>query len=184
MTNNSIAEPKVILVDTRDCPIGTAPKSEAHCKATLHRAFSVFLYHEGKMLLQQRAEDKYHSGGLWSNSCCSHPRPGEALADAVQLRMTEELGFCCSVTELFDFIYLCRFHDHLYEYEYDHVFLGEYAGTVTLNPAEAQAVRWISLEELERELVERPTEYAVWFLTAAPRVIAAIRQQQAKEFRV
>ncbi|MEG0853207.1 MAG: isopentenyl-diphosphate Delta-isomerase [Angelakisella sp.] len=170
-------EPQVILVDTCDREIGSAAKSEAHNSPRLHRAFSVFLYHGDSMLIQQRADEKYHSGGLWSNSCCSHPRPGESLAQAVPQRMQEELGFYCPVEEIFEFSYFCRFHDSLYEYEYDHVFLGEYNGTFTLNPEEAKAARWITLDELERELVENPTAYSVWFLICAPRVIAEIRNR-------
>lgn len=168
-------EPQVILVDTHDRAIGTASKSEAHKQPRLHRAFSVFLYSGGSMLIQQRADEKYHSGGLWSNGCCSHPRPGETLEQAVPERMREELGFDCPVRELFEFTYFCRFNDGLYEYEYDHVFLGEYSGELVLNPDEAQAARWITLDALERELVENPTAYSVWFLGCAPRVIAEIR---------
>lgn len=170
-------EPQLILVDTQDREIGSVSKSEAHQNPCLHRAFSVFLYSGDRMLIQQRADSKYHSGGLWANSCCSHPRPGESLAVAVPRRMQEELGFDCPVEKLFDFVYLCRFHDSLYEYEYDHVFLGEYHGEYVLNPEEAQAARWITLDALERELVENPTAFGVWFLTAAPRVIAEIRRR-------
>lgn len=173
-------EPQVILVDTNDRELGGTGKGEAHQSPRLHRAFSVFLYSGDRMLIQQRADSKYHSGGLWANSCCSHPRPGESLAEAVPQRMMEELGFRCPVEELFDFVYFNRFNDNLYEYEYDHVFLGEYSGEYTLNPQEAQDARWITLDTLERELVENPSRYSVWFLTAAPRVIAEIRSRGAR----
>ncbi|MEG2073427.1 MAG: isopentenyl-diphosphate Delta-isomerase [Angelakisella sp.] len=173
-------ETQVTLVDINDRPIGAAAKSEAHKAPRLHRAFSVFLYSGERMLIAQRADGKYHSGGLWSNSCCSHPRPNESLAEAVPQRMQEELGFACPVEELFEFVYFCRFNDNLYEYEYDHVFLGEYSGEPILNPDEAQAVRWITLDELEHELITNPAAYSVWFLTAAPRVIAEIRKKAAR----
>ena len=174
-------EPKVVLVDTRDNPRGEAFKSEAHRTPMLHRAFSVFLYDGNKMLVQRRAQDKYHSGGLWSNSCCSHPRPGETLAQAVQDRLREEMGITAPVEELFEFIYFCRFHDNLYEYEYDHVFLGRFSGNFDLNPAEASEARWLTLEALEQELVENPQHYSVWFLGAAPRVIAEICRREKDE---
>lgn len=173
-------EPQIILVDINDRELGSIGKGEAHQSPRLHRAFSVFLYSGDRMLIQQRADSKYHSGGLWSNGCCSHPRRGESLAQAVPERMLEELGFDCPVEELFEFIYFSRFNDNLYEYEYDHVFLGEYSGEYILNPEEAQAARWIALDALERELVENPAAYSVWFLTAAPRVIAEIRNRAAR----
>lgn len=177
MPNNN--EPQVLLVDLHDNVLGSIPKSLAHRSPRLHRAFSVFLYDGETMLIQQRADGKYHSGGLWSNSCCSHPRPGETLAEAVAARMTEELGVSPPVEEIFDFIYLCRFENGLYEYEYDHVLIGSYGGEIAPNPDEAQAVRKIALDELERELVEQPEKYSVWFLTAAPRVIEEIRRRGA-----
>lgn len=172
-TNNN--EPQVVLVDIYDRPMGSLPKLTAHQSPRLHRAFSVFLYNGSRMLIQQRAEHKYHSGGLWSNSCCSHPRPGEELAQAVQSRMLEELGIAPPVHEIFEFSYICNFGNGLWEYEYDHVFIGQHSGEIALNPDEAQAMRWIEFEDLERELVECPQSYSVWFVGTAPRVIAEIR---------
>lgn len=168
-------EPKVTLVDTADQPRGQAAKGDAHRAPMLHRAFSVFLYHDNQMLIQRRAAEKYHSGGLWSNSCCSHPRPEETLEEAVQNRMQLELGIAPAVEEIFQFTYYCRFREDLYEYEYDHVFIGKFDGQPILNPEEASDARWITLEALERELVERPQDYSVWFLSAAPWVIEAIK---------
>lgn len=173
-------EPMVTLVDIFDKPRGAAPKSEAHKTPMLHRAFSVFLYRGNEMLIQQRADEKYHSGGLWSNSCCSHPRPGESLENSVPQRMQEELGFACPVLEIFTFTYFCRFGAALYEYEYDHVFLGKYDGQPVVNPEEAKAARWITLDELQQGLVKRPQDYSVWFLGAAPRVIEEIRRRESE----
>lgn len=170
-------EPQVILVDTNDRPIGSEQKLAAHKTARLHRAFSVFLYNGDRMLIQKRAAHKYHSAGLWCNSCCSHPRPDEGLTAAVANRLQEELGLSAQVEEIFDFIYLAHFENGLYEHEYDHVFLGEYSGDVVPNPEEASETRWITLAELEQELVQNPTAYSVWFHTAAPRVITEIRRR-------
>ena len=169
--------PEVILVDTHDRPIGTAEKMEAHLTPKLHRAFSVFLYHDNQMLIQLRADHKYHSGGKWSNGCCSHPRPHEELATAVPNRMVEELGFSCEVEEIFQFTYFAQFEENLYEYEYDHVFIGEYRGEYILNPEEAQDAKWVDLDALEQDVVRNPTKYSVWFLISIQRVIDEIRKR-------
>ena len=161
----------VILVNLHDEPVGTATKEEAHRRGDLHRAFSVFLYHEDRLLIQQRAFHKYHSGGLWANACCSHPRPGETLEDAVRRRLKEEAGIECEVKEIFSFVYKHRFAEDLYEHEYDHVFLGEYCGDPVPNPEEIEAFRWISFGDLKRELAEDPENFAPWFVIAAPRVL-------------
>ena len=164
-------EDLLILVDPLDRQIGTTTKAHAHRDGLLHRAFSVFIVHDGKMLIQRRNAGKYHSGGLWANACCSHPRDGEALTDAVQRRMAEEIGFCCPVEEIGHFVYRSQYHEHLYEYEYDHVFLGSYDGEVSFNPEEISEVKWIGLEELAKDLVENPQRYSSWFFTAAPMVL-------------
>src|SRR6516164_10337979 len=115
---------EVILVNEQDEPIGTMGKMEAHKKALLHRAFSVFIFNsKGEMLLQQRARDKYHSGGLWTNACCSHPKPGEEVQLAASRRLNEELGFNTPLTKIFDFIYQSSFENGLTEFEFDHVFI-------------------------------------------------------------
>lgn len=162
---------EIILVNTRDEPIGTCEKLAAHVRPTLHRAFSVFLHSNGQMLLQKRNREKYHSGGLWTNACCSHPRAGETLAEAVPRRMREELGIQVPLAELFSFVYFARFSDRLFEYEYDHVFLGEYAGMPRFDPAEAEEMRWVDFSQLRQELAEHPEQFTVWFLSAAPRVL-------------
>ncbi|MEG1774451.1 MAG: NUDIX domain-containing protein, partial [Oscillospiraceae bacterium] len=121
---------------------------------------------------QQRAAHKYHSGGLWANACCSHPRPEEALADAAARRLQEECGAVCPLTELFSFVYRQPFADGLCEYEVDHVLLGRYDGPLTRNPDEAAQLLWIERDELAERLLTRPQDFAAWFVIAAPRVLA------------
>lgn len=170
-------EDQLILVDVYDHQTGTAGKEEAHRKGLLHRAFSVFLVRDGSMLIQQRALHKYHSGGLWANACCSHPRSGEELTQAVPRRLKEELGIPgADVKELFSFVYRHAFTPELYEYEYDHVFVGTYNDELALNPEEACACRWVPFEELALELKDHPERFAVWFLTAAPAVLKFLSQ--------
>ncbi|GHV34313.1 hypothetical protein FACS1894187_04610 [Synergistales bacterium] len=175
---------KIILVDVFDRQVGTAEKIEAHQSPKLHRAFSAFVYHEGRMLIQKRSARKYHSGGLWANACCSHPRIGERTEEAVLRRMEEEIGAdranTAAVTkELFSFVYMNKFHDALYEYEYDHVFAVDYGGAVTVNEEEIEAVRWVEFEELARLLCATPTTFASWFLIAAPRVLGVLGRDLA-----
>ncbi|TCL72461.1 isopentenyl-diphosphate delta-isomerase [Hydrogenispora ethanolica] len=165
---------QLILVDLLDREIGGAGKIEAHREGLLHRAFSVFICHDGQMLLQKRAYHKYHSGGLWTNACCSHPRQGEKLAAAVRERLRHELNIApdtCRVTEIFDFVYFQKYGDHLFEYEYDHVFLADYGGALQANPDEIAAIRWVALEDLQADLLTRPQDYSAWFLIAAPKVL-------------
>ena len=168
---------ELILVDYKDREIGSCDKETAHRSKKLHRAFSVFLYDGNKMLIQRRHRDKYHSGGLWANACCSHPRKGEELEDAVHRRMSEEIGLDCEVEELFSFTYFTKYSDAMYEYEYDHVFLGAYAGEVHCDPEEIEACRWVELEVLKRELLEDAERFSTWFLIAAPRVIEEIEKR-------
>mgnify|MGYP003298605344 CR=1 FL=1 len=168
-----MSEEKLVLVNFLDEPIGAEAKMETHRKGLLHRAFSVFIIHNGKMLIQKRALEKYHSGGLWANACCSHPRWGETLADAVQKRMEEELGIpqgSCQPEELFSFNYFSQY-DGLSEYEIDHVFLADYDGKISVDPDEIMELRWIALDELKKELEEAPQTFSTWFLIAAPRVM-------------
>lgn len=166
---------ELILVDFNDRVIGTSGKMRTHREHLLHRAFSVFVYDGERMLIQQRTESKYHSGGKWANACCSHPRCTETLEEAVHRRLREEVGIECSVRELFSFIYYAAFDDGLAEYELDHVFLGEYSGDVLPDPAEIAAVKWIGLDDLEEDMRRNPADYAPWFHIAAPRVIARLR---------
>ena len=171
-------EDELILVDIFDQPVGSAGKAETHRKGLLHRAFSVFLLNGDQMLIQQRALHKYHSGGLWSNACCSHPRVGESLPSAVERRLQEELGLQTPCREVGAFVYRHEFSPELFEYEYDHIFVGEYSGEVKLNPEEAMAMRWVGLDELADDLRKNPQKYSVWFLTAAPMVLATLKKQK------
>jgi isopentenyl-diphosphate delta-isomerase len=163
---------QVILVDVDDCEIGVMEKMEAHKQAVLHRAFSVFLFNpQGKMLLQQRALTKYHSAGLWTNTCCSHPRPGEKLDDAVTRRLMEEMGITAKVSKAFDFIYQAELPDHLNEHEFDHVFIGNYDDEVRPNHLEVANFVYQSIEEVAANLQSHPEKYTVWFKIAFPKVV-------------
>lgn len=166
-------EPEVILVDLEDHPIGKCGKLEAHLTPRLHRAFSAFLVCGDEVLLQKRASGKYHSGGLWANSCCSHPRPGEETAEAAERRIREELGIGCRVAERFSFVYCAGFENGIWEYEYDHVLLGRLAEKPVLHPdpEEIESVRWVPAARLAEELLDDPARFAVWFRTAAPAVL-------------
>ncbi|MEE1086811.1 MAG: isopentenyl-diphosphate Delta-isomerase [Schaedlerella sp.] len=166
----------LILVDTSDNEIGSATKEEAHRIGQLHRAFSVFIINDGKMLIQKRNINKYHSGGLWANACCSHPRFGETLDEAVPRRMIEEIGFACKVEEVGHFVYRTQYHESLYEFEFDHVFLGNYAGEVEFNEEEIEEVKWITFHDLKKDLVKHPEKYSSWFMIAAPMVLERIEK--------
>jgi len=153
----------VILVDEKDNETGTAGKLEAHRKGLLHRAFSVFVFNsKGELMLQRRADSKYHSGGLWSNTCCSHPFPGESAATGAHRRLKEEMGFNTDLSECFSFIYKEKLDNDLIEHEFDHVFIGRSEGPPMLNPQEVQDWKWMSMDELKKELEETPSTYTVW----------------------
>jgi isopentenyl-diphosphate delta-isomerase len=148
-------------------------KMEAHKQPILHRAFSIFLFNpQGKILLQQRALTKYHSAGLWTNTCCSHPRPGETLENAVARRLMEEMGITTKVSKAFDFIYQAELPDNLNEYEFDHVFIGNYDDEVRPNHLEVANFVYQSIEEVEANLQSHPEKYTVWFKIAFPKVVA------------
>jgi isopentenyl-diphosphate delta-isomerase len=157
-------EEKVILVDREDNPVGTLPKMEAHEKGVLHRAFSVFILNQkGELMLQQRALHKYHSPGLWTNTCCSHQREGEENLQAGTRRLEEEMGFSVPLEELFSFIYKAPFDNGLTEHELDHVMLGYYEGIPEINSDEVNAWKWMSLNEIASDLTVNPESYTVWF---------------------
>ncbi|MDE3235833.1 MAG: isopentenyl-diphosphate Delta-isomerase [Bacteroidota bacterium] len=161
----------VILVDEFDNETGLMEKMEAHEKAMLHRAFSVFIFNkDGDMLLQQRALTKYHSGGLWTNACCSHPRSGETTLHAAIRRLQEEMGFSTALEKVFDFIYKAGFDNGLTEYEFDHVFAGTYDGPVQVNEAEVQAYQYRSMENIYADLMVEKHHYTAWFAIAFPKV--------------
>jgi len=160
---------QVILVNENDEEIGVMDKMEAHRQAKLHRAFSVFIFNnKGEMLLQQRAAHKYHSGGLWTNACCSHPAPGEATAAAASRRLQEEMGFTTALTKIFDFTYRAEFDNGLTEHEYDHVFLGLYSGAVDPDPEEVQDYRYQSMDEVRAAVTNEPGTFTAWFHIAMP----------------
>jgi isopentenyl-diphosphate delta-isomerase len=154
----------VILVDERDNELGLMEKIEAHEKGILHRAFSVFiLNHKNQLLLQQRALHKYHSGGLWTNTCCSHPRQGESNLEAAHRRLQEEMGMAAPLKKLLDFVYRAEFDNNMTEHELDHVFVGHSDETPNINPEEVEAYRWMDLEELKKDMAEQPELYTEWF---------------------
>jgi isopentenyl-diphosphate delta-isomerase len=159
---------QVILVDEQDRELGAVEKMQAHRDGALHRAFSVFVFDPaGRLLLQKRAAGKYHSGGLWSNTCCGHPRPGEATVDAARRRLREEMNFDCDLREAFAFLYRAELGGGLVEYEYDHVLIGERAGDPPApDPSEAEEWRWVSMGELRAGLRGDPARYSRWLKLA------------------
>lgn len=162
---------EVILVDEYDQPCGLMEKMEAHQKGVLHRAFSIFIFNtQGEMLLQQRATEKYHCGGLWTNACCSHPLPGETTASAAVRRLKEEMGFETQLEKIFDFLYKAQFDNGLTEHEFDHVFAGEYEGDINFDPAEVKDVCFKPVQEIKEDMERQPEKFTAWFRIAFPRV--------------
>ena len=158
---------EIILVNEKDEEIGIGEKIKVHKKGKLHRAFSIFVFNfKGELLLQQRAKEKYHSGGLWSNTCCSHPRPNEILKDAIHRRLKEEMGFDCELKEVFNFIYQEKLDNELIEHEFLHVFIGKFDGKVVLNKNEAMDYKWISVDELKQDINKNSERYTCWFKIA------------------
>jgi isopentenyl-diphosphate delta-isomerase len=154
----------VILVDEKDQKIGLMEKIEAHEKALLHRAFSVFIFNEkGELMLQQRAASKYHSPLLWTNTCCSHQRDGESNIEAGRRRLQEEMGFVTDITEVFSFIYKAPFDNGLTEHEFDHVMIGRYDKAPELNTEEAEAYKWMNMEDVKQDIEDNPSIYTAWF---------------------
>jgi isopentenyl-diphosphate Delta-isomerase len=166
----------VVLVDENDVAIGMMEKIEAHQKALLHRAFSVFIFNEkNEMLLHQRALGKYHSAGLWTNACCSHPQQNENVVQAATKRLQEEMGFVTPIAKAFDFIYKASFDNGLTEHEFDHVFIGKYDGKIEPNTDEVESYQFLNTAEIEKELKENPTKFTVWFAIAFPKVLAYLQ---------
>ena len=161
--NTRQPEERVILVDALDREIGSEEKLRAHRAGVLHRAFSVFVFDdEDRVLLQRRAASKYHSGGLWSNTCCGHPRPGEATAAAARRRLREEMGIDCVLEERFAFTYRAELPAGLVEHELDHVFTARFHGDVAPDPAEVEAWKWTPMRELEAECATHPDRFTAW----------------------
>lgn len=168
-----------ILVDESDIQIGTEEKIKTHEKGLLHRAFSVFVFNAaGELLLQQRSFTKYHSGGLWTNTCCSHPRPGEETLAAAHRRLKEEMGFDCPLEEVFTFRYTAPFGNGLTENEYDHVLFGDWDGEFQSNPDEVAATRWVNPNTLKEELAQDPNQYSAWLHVCLDRVIEERKKLQ------
>ena len=158
---------KVILVDKNDKQVGLMPKLEAHKKGVLHRAFSIFIFNSKyELLLQKRSSSKYHSGGLWTNTCCSHPREGEDILDAANRRLDEEMGIKTSLRKVYDFIYKAELDNQLTEHEFDHVFYGVFDNDPILNIDEAEDFKWVDMETLNNDIIKDEDNYTVWFKIA------------------
>lgn len=173
-------EEQVVLVNDKNEELGTMPKMEAHEKAVLHRAFSVFLINDkGETMLQQRAAQKYHSPMLWTNTCCSHQRLGESNIEAGKRRLLEEMGINADLKELFSFIYKAPFDNGLTEHELDHVMIGKYNGNPNINTDEVNAWKWMSLEDIKANIIESPSDYTEWFKIIFDRFHAYVIKNKA-----
>ncbi|MDZ4665022.1 MAG: isopentenyl-diphosphate Delta-isomerase [Bacteroidota bacterium] len=162
-----MAEEQVILVDEHDKPIGTMGKLEAHQKGQLHRAFSVFIFNDkGELLLQKRALSKYHSAGLWTNTCCSHPKPNEETLAAANRRLREEMGLDSLLIHKTSFIYKTPFDNGLTEHEFDHVFIGQSNEDPIINLEEVDSFKWLSLENVKEKIKRTPESFTSWFKIA------------------
>jgi isopentenyl-diphosphate delta-isomerase len=160
----AIDEPLLMLVDENDRVTGTAGKMDAHAKALLHRAVSVFIHNtKADWLLQRRALDKYHSNGLWTNTCCSHPYPGETSIDAARRRLYEEMGMNCDMREVFSFIYKEQVDNDLTEHELDHVFIGLSDELPVPDHREVMDWRFVSFPDLDNEIRKNPENFTTWF---------------------
>ncbi|MDP2665615.1 MAG: isopentenyl-diphosphate Delta-isomerase [bacterium] len=157
-------EDQIILVDEDDVQIGTMGKLEVHEKGLLHRAFSIFVRNDkGEVMLQKRALNKYHSGGLWTNTCCGHPKDGEELLSAAHRRLREEMGLDCSLKEITTLMYHMNLDHDLKENEFLHVFFGHYNRAPILNPEEADEWKWITIDDLNEDVAKNPDNYTHWF---------------------
>jgi isopentenyl-diphosphate delta-isomerase len=157
----------VVLVDNKDNQIGLMEKQAAHVNPTLHRAFSIFIFNsKGEMLLQQRALTKYHTPGLWTNTCCSHPRDGESLQQATKRRLMEEMGMECDLKEVFSFIYKADVMQGLIEHEFDHVFVGTTDVTPIINREEVESYKYETIENIKKDIEKNPANYTAWFKIA------------------
>ena len=152
------------LVNTSDEIIGSGEKMDVHVKGLLHRAFSIVVYNDNEeMLIHRRALGKYHSPGLWTNTCCSHPNVGESMGDAVNRRLVEEMGFSCDLTYQFKFLYKASFTNGLTEHELDHVYLGNYSGSIEINEEEVDSYKWVKKTEVQADMKKHPENYTYWF---------------------
>ena len=157
---------EIILVDEKDKEVGTGKKLKVHQNGKLHRAFSIFIFNsKGELLRQKRSKHKYHSGGLWSNTCCSHPRPNHDLKKEAKRRLKEEMGIVCDLKEVFSFIYKAKV-ENLTEYEFDHVFVGKFDRKPEPNKEEVEDWKWIKINELTQDVAKNPEKYTHWFKVA------------------
>jgi isopentenyl-diphosphate delta-isomerase len=168
---------EVVLVDPHDQVLGTMEKMEAHRKGVLHRAFSIFIFNDqGELLIHQRAIDKYHGGGLWTNTCCSHPQPNEQITLSAKDRLMYEMGMECELTPLFSFIYHAPVENNLIEHELDHVLIGFNSSEPDPNPSEVQDFNWVPIPQLINDIAEFPSHYTIWFKTCLPNVLKNIEE--------
>jgi isopentenyl-diphosphate delta-isomerase len=178
-------EQQVILVNEADDAIGVMGKMEAHQKGVLHRAFSVFIFNsKGRMLLQQRALSKYHGANLWTNTCCSHPYPGERTEEAAQRRLQEEMGFIANIKEIFSFTYKAQVENGLIEHEYDHVFAGEHEGSIESNKNEVAAYSYEEMDEVKQRIQQQPEKFTAWFKIAFPKIEAWWKEEYGSKLKV
>ena len=174
-----MTEEKVVLIDENDNEIGTEEKMKAHKEGKLHRAISVFIFNsKGEMLIQKRADKKYHCGGLWTNTCCSHPRHGESYEESANRRLEEEMGINVDLKDIFNFTYKAEFDNGLTEHEHDHVFIGTFDGEPKPNPNEVGDWKWVNTEELFNDIKENPNKYTYWFKEIEERVVSHIKANQ------
>ena len=167
---------EIILVDENDNQIGTGEKMKVHEEGKLHRCFSIFVFNsKGELMLQKRASTKYHCGGLWTNTCCGHPRPGEGTEEAAHRRLKEEMNFDCELEEALKFIYKAVLDHGLTEHEYDHVFIGDFDGKPVMNPEEAEDWKWISLDDLRKDIEKNPASYTYWSKIALEKLIPCLK---------
>lgn len=168
---------EVTLVNQYDQAIGASEKIQAHVDGVLHRAFSIFVFNQsGEVLLQRRASGKYHSRGLWSNTCCGHPRPEEGLSKAAHRRLQEEMGFDCALKKAFSFIYKAELENSLVEHEFDHVFIGSFHGNPVINIDEADDYKWVSVDALKTGLAEEAASYTYWLKHSFDSLLAYLEQ--------
>ena len=172
-------EEKVLLVNRQDEILGEMEKIEAHEKGLLHRAFSVFVYNNrNELLLQRRALSKYHTPGLWTNTCCSHQRENESNIQAGERRLQEEMGFTTKLENQFSFIYKAPFSNGMTEHEYDHILKGFFNGTPQPNPNEVAEWKWVTLDHIEKDINENPDNYTAWFKILLEKYLEKLRNNQ------
>jgi isopentenyl-diphosphate delta-isomerase len=175
-----MAKEEVVLVDEKDNDVGREEKIKAHMNGgKLHRAFSIFIFNgKGEMMIQQRAFGKYHCGGLWTNTCCSHPRPGELAENAAHRKLKQEMGFDTDLKEILSFTYRAPFENGLTEHEFDHVFVGGFDGNPQMNPQEVGDFKWVNPNVLEKDVNENPDKYTPWFKIVLARVLEWYRENK------